>query len=250
MAGKVKTTPRSGRKSRRKGTKMELVVQSRTAPAGGGVIIRNPKQSPMVQTTNKGVMICNTEVFSITTSGTAGAFVLNAGALIPGNATSFPWLSSIASGYAKWRWNRMRMIYIPATPTTTPGTITMAFSYDYTDAALTTVQQAQVMYGSVTAPVWAGWEGSSQLHSWGNDVNAVFTDLDCTRFGSGNADTWYRYITFARFTALIDPDKNNYAPAQILIVSNGGPAVGASYGYIFCHYEIELIEPVSQTINQ
>jgi len=89
-----------------------------------------------------------------------------------------------------------------------------------------------------------------QLNSWNQDVNAVYTDLDVKRFGSGNADTWFRYKSFTTFTALIDPEKNMYAPAQLLIVTSGGPAVAATAGYIFCHYEIDLIEPVADANNQ
>lgn len=54
--------------------------------------------------------------------------------LSPLNATLFPWLSQIAANYDYFKFNRVRLVYVPLCSTATSGRVMLGFDPDGTDA--------------------------------------------------------------------------------------------------------------------
>lgn len=67
----------------------------------------------------------------------------------------FPWLAAIAGRYEKYRFKKLRVLYRPACPTTTPGRVILAVDHDAADAGPETKQQMLSYFG---AQVGAPWE--------------------------------------------------------------------------------------------
>lgn len=217
-----------------------------SAPAAGTAIVRRTGLPPRISTTGSSTVICNTELLyaAVTTS----TFSNSQQALIPGNIN---WINGIADNYNKWRWLYLRVIYIPSCPTSTSGTVTLGMNYDTTDVQPGSNITAQQAYKSVTGPVWAGWEGSSLLQSYGGKMvpGAIAIDVDIDRLGGPIGPSYYRYVTITNYTAMTAIDKNLYSPCLVNISTNGGPTVSVAAGNVFVEYCCELIEPESQILN-
>jgi len=160
-------------------------------------------------------------------------------------------VNAIAVSYSKFRFLKLRFIYIPQCPTTTSGEVVLSTGYDYLDPAPASVNNAQMSYGSVTSPLWAGAAGSCLLGIERRPIpdEAVVVDFDVNRFGYARGPAYYRYMTLAGFGALSPSDRNVYSPCYLDVSTVGGPAVGITAGTIFVEYEIELVEPISGVLN-
>lgn len=220
-----------------------------TAPVAGAALIRRMRGPTFRDNGKNGTIVCNSEVVGTVALAAAGAFQFASLNLIP---TNCPWLggntaTGPAGSFSKWRWLRLRVVYVPTVNTTSSGRFAIGVSYDNGDTAATTVTQVQSMYDSTSAPVWAGWEGASLLHDLNKPISsvsgAVSLDIDVTRFDK----LWYPFIQVGVFNGLNTTDKNSYSPCQLFIASSGG-VVGA-VGDIHLSYEVELIEPMPPAIN-
>jgi len=247
---RMSRTKKSTNRKRKSKAKQVIVSEKVTAPAASSAIVVRNTRGPRINTIGNTVVVCNTEVVATIISGAAGVFTEVGIGLYPGNFTS--WLNGVAVNYSKWRWRKLRLVYIPTVPTTTAGLIVMGLTYDFADTAPTTVTQLQTFNQSVTAPVWGGYDGTSSLHNYSKShPGAVLIDVDVTRFGSGNGLTWYKYLNATNFAAQTGIDRNIYAPGALAVATSGGTNVAAAaVGNIFASYEIELIEPTASATNQ
>jgi hypothetical protein len=161
----------------------------------------------------------------------------------------FPWVNTIAGGYSKWRWIRLRFIYIPVCPTSTLGQVVLALSYDITDNAPATSAALQQVYKSVTTPVWGGFEGTALLNNIDAPTDrfpgAVALDVDTARLGYN----WYRFQSSGDILAMSAPEQDVFVPGRIWHAREGGLAAPFGVGNLFAQYEIELIEPVAPAMN-
>lgn len=214
-----------------------------TPAASVGNVYRN-LTSAKVRSVPGGTIVCNSESANIITTVATGIFGNTRTACAP---STIAWLSGIARNYSKWRWNKLRVIYIPQVSTATNGNLCMSAAYDAIDTTPTTIGQLQAAYKSVSAPLWGGYDGAPLLN---NDNfmrmpgGAVAFDLDVTRF----ALPWYTYSSTS-FNAGNSSDDNQYCPAWINLGTGGGPALATAVGTLFFKYEIELIEPINATLN-
>jgi hypothetical protein len=211
-----------------------------TAPIAGGIIVG--KSYPRITTNLMSTIVSNTEL--ATNVGTSAAFNANQYSLVP---SSFTWLNGIAVNYSKWKWVSLRFLYIPYCPTTTAGQFSMAIEYDYTDTVATTEAQLSAMYGYVSSPTWAGWEGSELLSMVRKApcAGSVVCTIDTNRF----PERFYPYKTATLFGALTATDKLLYGPGQLNYSSNNGPTVSVGAGNLYAQYVIELIEPIAAALN-
>lgn len=215
-----------------------------TVPAATGMIITR-NRFPRINTLRSGsIVVTNTErLLSILTVAAAGAGTRSD--LTPSNLT---WLNGVAVNYSKWRWLKLHLVYVPACPTATLGSLAFAYSYDTNDAiAGITMEMVQATYKSVTTPVWGGFSGSGIMNSdtWTHPPGSVVMELDTKRLDK----PWYKYATATQLVAMSAVEQDAYIPASLFRFAEGGPAVVALAGYIMAKYEIELIEPVSATLN-
>ncbi len=105
------------------------------APISEGTVIRTIQ--PRIQRVSSDMQrIVHREKIATITTNTVGTFaVLNTYALNPGLSSSFPWLSNEALGWEQYRFNRVRFIFVPGSPTTSVGNLIMGPDYDSSDPA-------------------------------------------------------------------------------------------------------------------
>jgi hypothetical protein len=108
-----------------------------------------------------GISISRTEfVGSVTNGSTTGFSLSSVSASTPGFdfnpacGTLFPWLSSIAQNYEKFRFTSLRFRLIPSQASSTPGRVYMAIDYDYDDAVPTSKLMLMSNRTVQEAPVW------------------------------------------------------------------------------------------------
>jgi hypothetical protein len=217
-----------------------------TAPSAGSSIIRRTVIPPKINTIGRSTYVRNTELLSSIGTIALGAFNTSRGRLIPGNLT---WLTGVASNFSKWRWHFLKIVYVPVCPTVTTGQVVMCLGYDATDVPPTTLVQAQSTFESVTAPVWAGFNGTSELNTYKpiKSPGAVCINVDVTRLGGATGDNYYRFITNTNIAAQTDVDKNIFCPGHVDISTAGGVALVV--GNVFLEYVVELIEPIPFVLN-
>jgi hypothetical protein len=82
-------------------------------------------------------------------SGATPGYDLN-----PGSGILFPWLSTQASCYEEYQFNRVQFRLIPKQPVTAVGWVTMAFDYDYDDAISATKRDILTNQSVVEGPCY------------------------------------------------------------------------------------------------
>lgn len=212
-------------------------------PAANGMIIRRA-QVPDFRTVGNACVVSNTELFATVSGAAAGVFNLTRTFLIPG---FMPWVSGVSINFSKWRWVRLRLIFVPSCSTATSGTITMSLGYDNTDTTPGGIAAAQAAYRSETFPPWGGVGGIGALNDasfTSKPPQSVIVDVDTKRLTL----PWYPYTNTPQFLSLTGADRNAFNPAY-LDIGQLGVSSTAVVGSIFAKYEIELIEPISATIN-
>lgn len=237
-----KAIPRSVRNTNRAGFNSSQI----TAPAAGGVILRRGNY-PRLQSSADGfsTILCNTEPLNNVVTTALGAFNVSRTQIAPFALT---WLTGIATSYSKFKWLRVRLIYIPIVPTSTTGQIVLRLGYDANDTGATSITQSQTAFRSTTQPSWGGYEGSYLLNADDFPVptaGSVYMDLDVTRLET----PFYPIVTTATFNAAAAGIQNSYSPAYLDVATQGGPAAATQIGTVFAKYEIALIEPTPAATN-
>jgi hypothetical protein len=82
------------------------------------------------------------------------AFTVLPFAVNPGQAATFPWLSTIAKNYDKYRFSALKFIFESTVATTTPGVTMGAFDMDASDVPPTTKAVMMQYQGATRANVW------------------------------------------------------------------------------------------------
>jgi len=242
---KSKNTPNKGTKMRNKGV-MDgdgMTYRNVAAPVSGSVVYGRPRV-PRINSTMRSTRVSNTEQIISFGLAASGAFNFQVFPLLPSNAT---WVGGISDLYSKWRWVKCDVIYIPKCPTSTSGSISMAFVYDQQDNTVTSRLQVTQCYQSLSFPPYAGYGGASALVS-GNSVSGecIISKLDTSRLDK----PWYPTIGIGAFNLLgTAVDRNIYCPASLVIASDGGPSAATPAGDFFLKYEVEFIEPINASIN-
>lgn len=83
--------------------------------------------------------------------------------LNPGLSGSFPWLSTVAGSYERYRFRKLRLHYLTRTSTATAGSILMAHEYDPSDAPPETEAQLGSFLGVRSGPAWADLECEADM---------------------------------------------------------------------------------------
>lgn len=72
-----------------------------------------------------------------------------------GSTTTFPWLSRIASCYEKFRFESLTFEVVPRNSTNYPGTMYLAFDYDYDDPVAQSATEMMINRGSSSGDLWS-----------------------------------------------------------------------------------------------
>lgn len=212
------------------------------APVSGSAIFRH--RVPRLLNTREGVILSNTERFSVLNLASLGATTSSRVDVVP---PSFPWLNGVAVNYSKYRWIAVQMYYIPIAPTNTNGLMAMGYVYDVNDGiGGNSVALTQQLYKSVSGPVWAGYEGASGLNSDSLRVpmGAIAMTLDTGKLEK----PYYKYSTTAQISAMSGPEASMYIPASVIWATDSSP-VSTTAGLIMAKYTVELLEPVPSVLN-
>lgn len=233
--------PKTKKKVKRDIGRAGVEVRSVTAPLAGG-IITSRRRVPKFSSNASGTFVSNTEVFVDFNASALGAFSVTNTPML---ATQPSWLSGVADLYSKYRWRKLRFVYMPFCPTSTQGQAGISISYDRLDTNPTTIVAMQQAYKALTFPAYAGYEGAMALATFKTVAGMVVMDVDVSRFDK----PWYPVISTATFGGLATNIQNAYCPATLYTASVNGPAAATFFGSCFIQYEIEFIEPVNPTVN-
>jgi hypothetical protein len=245
---KAKTTPRTRNRNTNTGPRSQQV----NIPAAMGVAVsRGGRESlPRFAAANGRCLVQNFELVRAfkpqNGTGTATFAALQDSLTVnPGIATAFPWCSSIALSYSKFKIKFLRYMYIPSVPTSVPGSVYIYTNYDAADASPASLAQVMTADGSSNGPVWMGGGINTEkaFRSNMNIADAVFVDIDLKQL----TQPFY----YVRPQAGVTEDSR---PLVMIWGSDSATFAGASSfnispGNLYVSYIIEFYDPVLASLN-
>jgi len=202
--------------------------QRRSAPvAVSEMTVTNPPQVQYSSNGSGSVRVVHREYLGELTSVSATIYeVLKTLPLNPGSSVTFPWLSSLANRFEKYRFHRLEFGYSPECSTSTNGVVMSLIDYDPSDSA---PGDKGVLLNAVGASKMAPWSFHSCkfipklagpfpkfIRPYGNVPN----DVDVSTYDCGN---YYCAVT-------------------------GVPAVTV-LGDLWVQYDVELMGPQISTLT-
>jgi len=151
--------------------------------------------------------VVGTVLYSVTAGNT---FSIN-----PGLAATFPWLSTQALGWEKYKFNYLRLCYYTRTGSSTPGSVILTPDYNAADAAPVNEQIASAYHGTQEDVAWKD--------------NCMIFDQKIL-----NQD---RFIRTGGLTASLDI--KTYDIANLFVGTLDGTAV--NWGKLWIEYDVTLI---------
>jgi len=159
---------------------------------------------------------------SADSAGPPTTFAVTQFSVNPGQATAFPWLSTIAKNFESYRFRKLRFCYETEAPSSLGGSLVVALDYDATDAAPTTKQQAMAYRGSVRSAPWEPCCHSSVLEDL-NKQKSYFV-----RPAAQPANT----------------DIKMYDTGNLFVCTQNVTTASAVCGELYVEYDIDLLTPV------
>ncbi len=198
-------------------------------------------------TVGAGTRVVNTEVFGTGVNSQANFGTVEV-RLAP--ATIGGWLSTLATCYSKFKWHRLRVIYVPSCSTSLAGSLHIGLQYDITDALPTTVSQMSMLDRYVTGPVWSGYQVAPALQRFGMALppGSLAVDVPTGQF----AKKWYPVASASQITSQTTISSalgNEFVPVRAIVGSADGPSSGVAAGRIYLQYDVEFIEPDAPATN-
>jgi hypothetical protein len=128
-------------------------VMQLSAPSANGAMVRTTKAK--TANTKNGIRVTHREYIMDVVHSVADEFeLLEFENINPVNGSLFPWLSTIATRFETYRFERLRFIYEPQTATTALGTVMMVVDYDANDLPPQDKTQMMSYKGAVRSPAW------------------------------------------------------------------------------------------------
>jgi len=213
-----KTTPKG---------RSPIVLAIAPAPVHRGVGFTR-KSGPRVQTNSTSCHVRNQTIIPFSRANATDTVTLSTD-VIAANATTFPFLSGIATRYDKVKWHKLNIRFVSALPTTSGGTVSMYFDNDRKDVGATTIGEAMQNNHCTTHPVWK--EFRFNLTKQMLRSHEMFTTASGADATAANAE-------------------NSFAgPGRVHLVST--PLTGVTFttatiiGYLHIDYHAELCFPSS-----
>jgi len=238
----------------------------RSAPAAYGVVQGSRAVLPITSGVGGRMTVVNYEMVNVGNALTGSAGWSSGGqTLNPGILENWPWLASVAQNFQKFRWTYLRFIFVPQTPTTTPGSVWLNMTYDPRDTNPADLQAVSMSDESVIGNAWYGGPISPEV-AFSKTLSlkdAIYLDVDCARF----TQPWYLVRTTN------DATKNVVTLSGTATGGNGSLAVssGTTYDYasrpgtifygcddvtnsvvtgnLYMAYACELFDPIKAAYN-
>jgi hypothetical protein len=155
-------------------------------------------------------------------STTAGAFKADTYAINPADSKTFPWLSSIAALFDKYKFHKLRFFFINNSPTSIAGNVTMAVDFDTLDATPANGTQMTNLAKFTSFAPWQQEELSIPVNRRGNN-SMLFTLNNQGTIPDG-------------------ADLKTYNLGNFLISTEGISTSGYLVGYLCVEYDVELLD--------
>jgi hypothetical protein len=155
-------------------------------------------------------------------STTAGAFKADTFVLNPADSVTFPWLSSIAKLFDKYKFHKLRFFFINNSPTSIAGNVTMAVDFDTLDSTPANGTQMSNLAKFSTFAPWKQEELSVPVNRAG--TNQWLFTLD-------------NHGTIPPST-----DLKTYNLGNFLISTEGISSTNYLVGYLCVEYDVELLD--------
>lgn len=139
----------------------------------------------------------------------------------PANPRTFPWLSYIARLYDKYRFHKLRFIYVNSVSTQQEGNVMMSLDYDTLDAAPADLVQASQLAKYKLTPIYYPADFTVPTTHPGNNPWLYTFDLSAT---SSTVDL------------------KTYNIGNFFLALDGVPQDGKDYGYLAVEYDVELLD--------
>lgn len=193
-----------------------------------------------------------TEAFgAVTTSTTAGLFSANTRAFYPMSGL-LQWIRNFANSYSTYEVLKLEFTYVPGVPTTTAGTVALAFFTDFRDNTPSNMATMLSTEQSLLAPCYAGSDGGSHLQKFGapsNNVVSFMVPDHVIKFADGTPRS-FKICTESAFAAMQgvanvgDATVAIYSPGELIVATEGSTLANQTFGQIFVRYRIRLKGPV------
>jgi hypothetical protein len=232
------------------------------APAAYGAVQHRGSSTlyPTLMQQGGRMFVKNYELISALTAGN-GAFQLQSFTTNPGIPSSFPWLTSVAQGFQKFKWHYLRYFFSGSCSTTTAGKVYVEVSYDYLDTTPSSLAQVMASDTASSGPAWFGGAISKEKAfdpRLNGDAN-IFVDVDCAKFthpyyyvrstsvSSSNGGSLTGAPTGGIGTLAFVPGTSVESSAEPAVIYTGGSGVtnGTAPGELYAAYVIEFFEPVA-----
>lgn len=194
-----------------------------------------------------------TEAFgSVTTSVTAGLFSTSARPFYP-MAPQLQWIRNFANSYSSYEILKMEFTYVPGVPTTTAGSVAMAFYTDFRDNNPSNMAQMLSTEQSLLAPCYAGSDGGTFLQRFGapsNNVVSFMVPDHVIKYSDGTPKV-FKICTDSGFSAMQgtatvgDATVAIYSPGELIVATEGSTIGSQTFGQVFVRYRIRLKGPIS-----
>jgi len=138
----------------------------------------------------------------------------------PGLSASFPWLSSMAQSWQRYRFHKLRYCFFTRTGTTTPGSFMMAPDYNPADTA------------PVSEQIASSFEDVSEDAPWKN----ILCDLKTSRLHGTQKE-----LTIRTGPLTEDLDIKTYDAGKLFAITIDGTAV--PWGKLWVEYDVEFFIP-------
>lgn len=218
---------KSGAKTKNKINKANLKSgnSKATVNAPAARSIRTVNNKPRMRQSGDTFIVSHREFVKDVSAASAG-YNLGISAVNPGLASSFPWLSQIATRFESYIFDRLDFIYQPVCNTATPGSVMMAVDFDSLDLP------------PPDKTVFMANQSAVRCSPWDN-VRYVSKSKNLHKFGI------QRYV---RSSAA--PDKSDiktYDVGNFMVASTNTPAGPTSLGELYVEYTVRFFTPQIQT---
>lgn len=181
-------------------------------------------RTPVFERRQNSVIIRHSEFFAPvgTPGGTAGQFWVTTYAINPGNTAVFPWLSTQAFAWERYRFKKLQIRYVPRVPTSQAGSLILSPDYDADDDAPTNELVACSYADAVSAMPWS----------------EVVLRLNSEAMLGGMKSKYIRVGALKEGN-----DIKMYDALNLFVCRDSANSTPVVWGKLWIEYEVELITP-------
>ncbi len=173
---------------------------------------------PKIQKSKQSFRVSHRELVVDTIAGSTGFTVQSCLKLNPGLATTFPWVSPLATQWEMYQCHKLIAWYVPIAPSNTQGDIILSPNYDASDPRPTTERQA--------------------MDNFGASINSCWNAFSCVLDPASMKPMARRYVR----NCSVAGDSKTFDIGTLAVCSNNETGTTA-VGKLFLEYDFEFFIP-------